>query len=72
METVTIHSYNAQWDNAQIIATGTDSLTGERDVLIVRHPSFEQDTEYYAQSDEHGRHLNVGNNAFWMVRGSVE
>jgi len=72
METVSIHTYNTQWNNAQIVGTGRDNFTGEQDVLLVRHPSFEQDTEYYAQPDEQGRHLNVGNNAFWIVRGSVE
>jgi hypothetical protein len=69
MEIVTIHSYAKQWEGATIVGTGTDSFTGEQDVLIVQHPEFEYNTEYYAKPDEQGRHLNVGNNSFWITRG---
>jgi hypothetical protein len=69
MEIVTIHSYAKQWSDARIVTTGKDSILGTRDIFMVRHPAFEYDVEFYATPDEQGRHLNVGNNSFWITRG---
>ena len=66
-EQVTIHTYDRQWENAQIVGVGKDTFTGEDDVLTVRHPDFDGDRDFYAEPDEQGSHLNVGNAAFWVT-----
>ncbi len=65
---VTIHSHNNQWENAEVVGVGKDAFTEEDDVLIVRHPDFKQDVDFLAEPDEQGKHLNVGNAAFWITQ----
>jgi hypothetical protein len=67
MTTVTIHSYDKRWENAEVVGIGKDTLTGEDDVLIVHHPEFVDDADFYAKPDARGRHFNVGNRAFWIT-----
>lgn len=67
MKHVTIHSSNKEWNGAQVVGIGKDSLTGERDVLIVHHPHFAYDLEFYGKPDAQGRRQNVGNAAFWVT-----
>jgi hypothetical protein len=67
MQQVTIHSHNDQWANAQVLGVGKDTFTGEDDVFIVRHPDFENPLDFYAEPDAQGRHLHVGNSAFWIT-----
>ena len=63
----TIHSHNNQWDNAQVVGYGQDSLTGQKDIVLVQHSHFGAvDLEFYAQPDEDGKCRNVGNAAYWL------
>lgn len=64
---VTIHTDNKAWKNAEIVSVGKDTLTGDKDVLVVRHPDFEDDLDFYAKSDDQGKHHNVGNAAFYVT-----
>lgn len=68
----TIHSHGRQWTGAHIIDRGADSLEGKREVLIVRHKDFTGNMQFYAQPDKQGRHLNVGNGAFWLTKEQGE
>jgi hypothetical protein len=65
MGQVTIHTYDRQWEGAEIIGMGIDTLTMHACVLV-RHPAFDTSLSFYAASDEEGRRFNVGNSAFWI------
>lgn len=69
MERVTIHTYDRSWEGAKVVGTGSDSFTTEQSVLIVQHPHFGNggDIDFYAAVDEQGRHLNVGDAAYWLT-----
>lgn len=69
-ENLTIHTYRKAWKNAELVGVGFDDLYQCRRVLLVRHPDFAggKSAGFYAQAEPDGRHLNVGNGAYWLTR----
>lgn len=66
--TVTIvAAHDRRWEDAKIVGVGDDTFGLGNPVYIVRHPHFEHDMDFYQKPDEEGKHLNVGNGAFWIV-----
>lgn len=64
----TIHTPSNTYQDATVVGVGTDSLTGSDDVILVNHPRFDGvNLEFYAEQDENGNHLNVGNAAVYMT-----
>lgn len=69
---VTIHTYDNDWEQAQVVGFRKDTLMGTEDVYIVRHHHFEEDLDFYIAANGQGQHLNVGNAAFWIDNSWVD
>ena len=67
MAKVTIHTYDKQWEGAEVVGVGQHPHSREN-TLIVQHPDFKYNPEFIAEEDEDGKHLNIGSAAFWITR----